>query len=198
LKRKQWSIWLTCALVAVLMIAGMAAVAAEYGSQSDPLVTLSYIEQVLLPQSKQQVDQQLEAYLSSYDGDLSGITDDVKTYIDKKLRSFASGDVDEELVDAIAAAVVEQMGDRELVQAQWTTVELESGDVVTCGAGCQIILRSGKATANTTLMDMSDGETLSSGKSFASNHLYVVRSDAQCFTLNRDSVLLICGSYTVK
>jgi len=198
LKRKQWSIWLTCALVAVLMIAGMAAVAAEYGSQSDPLVTLSYIEQVLLPQSKQQVDQQLEAYLSSYDGDLAGITDDVKTYIDKKLRSFASGDVDEELVDAIAAAVVEQMGDRELVQAQWTTVELESGDVVTCGAGCQIILRSGKATANTTLMDMSDGETLSSGKSFASNHLYVVRSDAQCFTLNRDSVLLICGSYTVK
>ena len=198
MKRKQWSIWLTCVLVAVLMIAGMAAVAAEYGSQSDPLVTLSYIEQILLPQSRQQVDQQLEEYLNSYDGDLTGITDDVKAYIDKKLRSFASGEVDEELVDAIAAAVVEQMGDRELVQAQWATVELDSGDKITCGAGCQIILRSGKATANTTLMDMSDGETLAAGKSLASNHLYVVRSDAQCFTLNRDSVLLICGSYTAE
>ena len=43
---KKWSVWLTCILVAALMIAGVAAIAAEYGSQSDPLVTLSYIEQV--------------------------------------------------------------------------------------------------------------------------------------------------------
>ena len=43
---KKWSVWLTCILVAALMIAGVASIAAEYGSQSDPLVTLSYIEQV--------------------------------------------------------------------------------------------------------------------------------------------------------
>ena len=46
---KKWSIWLTCVLVAVMMIAGLGVIAAEYGSQSDPLVTLSYIEKVLLP-----------------------------------------------------------------------------------------------------------------------------------------------------
>ena len=67
MKRKQWSIWLTCVLVAVLMIAGMAAVAAEYGSQSDPLVTLSYIEQVLLPQAKKDVDKQLEDSQESFE-----------------------------------------------------------------------------------------------------------------------------------
>ena len=196
--RKKWSIWLTCVLVAVLMIAGMAAIAAEYGSQSDPLVTLSYIEQILLPQSKQQVDQQLDAYLSSYDADFSGISDDMKAYIDKKLRSFAAGDIDEALVDAIAADIVAQMEGQELVQAQWTPVELSSGSKISCAVGTQFILRSGKGTANGTLMDLSDGETLTSGKTLAGNHLYVVRTDGKCFTLSRDSVLLICGSYTVE
>ena len=52
MNNKKWTIWLTCALVAVLMVAGLGVIAAEYGSQSDPLVTLSYIEQVLLPRPK--------------------------------------------------------------------------------------------------------------------------------------------------
>ena len=63
---KKWSVWLTCILVAALMIAGVAAIAAEYGSQSDPLVTLSYIEQVLLPQSKKDVDQAVSDALEDF------------------------------------------------------------------------------------------------------------------------------------
>ena len=65
MKNRKWTIWLTCIMVAALMITGLGAIAAEYGSQSDPLVTLSYIEQILLPQSRQQVDQQLEEYLKT-------------------------------------------------------------------------------------------------------------------------------------
>ena len=64
MNNKKWTIWLTCALVAVLMVAGLGVIAAEYGSQSDPLVTLSYIEQVLLPQAKKDVDQRSEEHTS--------------------------------------------------------------------------------------------------------------------------------------
>ena len=67
MKNKRWTIWLTSILVAVLMVAGLVAIAAEYGSQSDPLVTLSYIEQVLLPQAKKDVDKQLEDSQESFE-----------------------------------------------------------------------------------------------------------------------------------
>ena len=96
MKNKRWTIWLTCILVAVLMVAGLGVIAAEYGSQSDPLVTLSYIEEVLLPETKETVDEQIEEYLEDYEDLLSEQTDDLENYIDKKLRSFASGDVDED------------------------------------------------------------------------------------------------------
>ena len=106
---KKWSVWLTCILVAALMIARVAAIAAEYGSQSDPLVTLSYIEQVLLPQSQKDVDQAVSDALEDFASALEDSNDDIQKYIDKKLRSFSSGNVDQELIDAIAAALAEQM-----------------------------------------------------------------------------------------
>ena len=91
------------------MITGLGAIAAEYGSQSDPLVTLSYIEQVLLPKAKEDVDEQVQEALEDYEDDLSDQTKSIEKYIDKKLRSFASGDVDEALVEEIAKVIAEQM-----------------------------------------------------------------------------------------
>ena len=107
---KKWSIWLTCVLVAVMMIAGLGVIAAEYGSQSDPLVTLSYIEKVLLPNAQKDVDKTVSNAMEEFEDALSDSDKTIQSYIDKKLRSFASGDVDEELIDAIAASVLEQAG----------------------------------------------------------------------------------------
>ena len=74
---KKWSIWLTCGLVAVMMMAGLGAIAAEYGSQSDPLVTLSYIEQVLLPNAKEDVDDMVKDALEDYEDDFEAEEDDI-------------------------------------------------------------------------------------------------------------------------
>ena len=80
---KKWMIWMTCVMVAVLMVAGLGVIAAEYGSQSDPLITLSYIEEVLLPDTKEEVDEQIQEALKDYEDLLGDQTKDVEKYIDK-------------------------------------------------------------------------------------------------------------------
>lgn len=196
MNNKKWTIWLTCALVAVLMVAGLGVIAAEYGSQSDPLVTLSYIEQVLLPQAKKDVDQQVEDSMEDFEDLLNAKNKDIQKYIDKKLRSFAAGDVDDALVEEIAAIIAEQMEASVPANAPWAVVEVPAGYTVACEAGVQVILRGGQASCDSSLVDLSNGETLAGG-ALAANHLYAV--DAQGKSLvSQGCTLLISGGYTIR
>lgn len=193
---KKWMIWMTCVMVAVLMVAGLGVIAAEYGSQSDPLITLSYIEEVLLPDTKEEVDEQIQEALKDYEDLLGDQTKDVEKYIDKKLRSFAAGDVDDALIAEIATAIVQQMDASVPANAPWAVVDVPAGYTVSCEAGVQVILRSGQASCDGALVDLSDGETLTSGN-LTANHLYT--ADAQGRTLtSQGCTLLIAGSYTVR
>lgn len=200
---KKWSIWLTCVLVAVMMIAGLGAIAAEYGSQSDPLVTLSYIEQVLLPNAKKDVDKSVSDAMENFEDALSDSDKTIQSYIDKKLRSFASGDVDEELIDAIAAAVVEQNGDSITAgEVSWSVIQVPAGSTVVCEVGVQAILRVGQATCvaagSPGLIDLSNGETLANGGALASNHLYTASIQGRGIYTAQGCTLLIAGSYAIQ
>lgn len=200
---KKWSIWLTCVLVAVMMIAGLGVIAAEYGSQSDPLVTLSYIEKVLLPNAQKDVDKTVSNAMEEFEDALSDSDKTIQSYIDKKLRSFASGDVDEELIDAIAASVLEQAGGSVTAgEVSWSVIQLPAGSTVVCEVGVQAILRVGQATcvaAGTPgLIDLSNGETLENGGALAANHLYTASIQGRGIYTAQGCTLLIAGSYTIQ
>lgn len=200
---KKWSIWVTCVLVAVMMIAGLGAIAAEYGSQSDPLVTLSYIEQVLLPNAQKDVDKAVSNAMEDFEDDLSDSNKDIQSYIDKKLRSFASGDVDDELIDAIAAAVLEQAGGSVTAgEVSWSVIQVPAGSTVVCEVGVQAILRVGQATCvaagSPGLIDLSNGETLENGGALAANHLYAASIQGRGIYTAQGCTLLIAGSYTIQ
>ena len=195
---KKWSIWLTCGLVAVMMMAGLGAIAAEYGSQSDPLVTLSYIEQVLLPNAQKDVDKSVSSAMDDFEDALSDSDKTIRSYIDKKLRSFASGDVDEELVDAIAASVLEQSGGSITAgEVSWSVIQVPAGSTVV-----QASLRVGQASCVSAgtpgLIDLSNGETLENGGSLASNHLYTASIQGRGIYTAQGCTLLIAGSYTIQ
>ena len=200
---KKWSIWLTCVLVAVMMIAGLGVIAAEYGSQSDPLVTLSYIEKVLLPNAQKDVDKTVSNAMEEFEDALSDSDKTIQSYIDKKLRSFASGDVDEELIDAIAASVLEQAGGSVTAgEVSWSVIQVPAGRTVVCEVGVQAILRVGQATcvaAGTPgLVDLSNGETLENGGALAANHLYTASIQGRGIYTAQGCTLLIAGSYTIQ
>lgn len=200
---KKWSIWLTCVLVAVMMIAGLGVIAAEYGSQSDPLVTLSYIEKVLLPNAQKDVDKTVSNAMEEFEDALSDSDKTIQSYIDKKLRSFASGDVDEELIDAIAASVLGQAGGSVTAgEVSWSVIQVPAGSTVVCEVGVQAILRVGQATcvaAGTPgLIDLSNGETLENGGALAANHLYTASIQGRGIYTAQGCTLLIAGSYTIQ
>lgn len=200
---KKWSIWLTCVLVAVMMIAGLGVIAAEYGSQSDPLVTLSYIEKVLLPNAQKDVDKTVSNAMEEFEDALTDSDKTIQSYIDKKLRSFASGDVDEELIDAIAASVLEQAGGSVTAgEVSWSVIQVPAGRTVVCEVGVQAILRVGQATcvaAGTPgLIDLSNGETLENGGALAANHLYTASIQGRGIYTAQGCTLLIAGSYTIQ
>ena len=200
---KKWSIWLTCVLVAVMMIAGLGVIAAEYGSQSDPLVTLSYIEKVLLPNAQKDVDKTVSNAMEEFEDALSDSDKTIQSYIDKKLRSFASGDVDEELIDAIAASVLEQAGGSVTAgEVSWSVIQVPAGSTVVCEVGVQAILRVGQATcvaAGTPgFIDLSNGETLENGGALAANHLYTASIQGRGIYTAQGCTLLIAGSYIIQ
>ena len=198
MNNKKWTIWLTCALVAVLMVAGLGVIAAEYGSQSDPLVTLSYIEQVLLPQAKKDVDQQVEDSMEDFEDLLNAKNKDIQKYIDKKLRSFASGDVDEALVEEIAALILAEGEPSSVSNAPWAVITVPAGATVVCEPGVQAVLRSGQASSTAVLVDLSNGEDLTAGKALALNHMYVTDASGEGFFTAQGCTVLISGGYTVQ
>ena len=61
MKPSKWTSRLACTILVVGTIAGVALAAGTQGSQSDPLVTLSYLNEVALPGLLKQVDQKLDA-----------------------------------------------------------------------------------------------------------------------------------------
>lgn len=199
---KNWKVWLTCGLTAVLLLAGIGAVAAEYGGQNDPLVTLSYLQQVLLPQSRSEVDEAVADALERFEDTVADSNSSLQKYIDKKLRSFAAGEVDNELIDAIAAAVVEQSGQVTGGELSWAVVQIPAGGTVDCTVGVQAILRSGAAicvsSGSPGLIDLSNGETLTGGNALLANHLYAVSAAERSIYTAQGCTLLIAGSYTVR
>lgn len=200
-KESKWGIRIVCVLTGLLMAVGCYAIAAEYGSQSDPLVTLSYINEVLLPQTKSELDEKLTQTVSSYDQTLQQKTQELEQYVDRQVRNYSSGQLDSAVIDQIAAAVVQQMGGASGGSAVWAVVQIPAGGRVTCGVGCQVILRSGAAVCAAAgspgLVDLSDAETLENGKGLQANHLYIANAEGRGFTSAQGCSVLIAGDYTV-
>lgn len=203
MKEKKWGIRIICVLTGLLMAIGCFAIAAEYGSQSDPLVTLSYINEVLLPETKAELDGKISQTVSDYDQTLQQQTGALEDYVDRQLRNYASGQVDSSLIDQIAAAVVQQMGGTTASgSASWSVVQIPAGAQVSCGVGCQIILRSGAAVCVAAgapgLVDLSDAESLNNGQAMTANHLYLVNTEGRGFSSAQGCSVLIAGDYTVS
>jgi hypothetical protein len=84
-------------------------------------------------------------------------------------------------------------------------VELKKGDVLVAEESCELILRSGEATAmtpsrNRTLIDCTDGEELASGAAIPANHFILIPESANGsgITVTSDAAsVMVKGAYSV-
>lgn len=170
-KKRLGLLVLSLALALALAVTALAA-----GGEEDPLVTLSYLSQTVMPQ----------------------ILKDVETQTAKRQEELAqefTAQIDQYKEDTSA---LNNGG-----SANYTLVTLTSGQTMALEVGCELLLRVGSATVNAAtspaLIDTTDGGTINSGTALTQNHLYMATIPDRTLTPAADTVkLLVRGGYTVQ
>lgn len=165
--KTKWKIIGVVAAVALVVTGAYAATNA--GSSADPLVTLSYLNDVFAPQ----VEEDMEAMVSEK-------ADELAQQFDQAISQVGSG-------GASVFSVVTLSDGQTLVGDVGCEVMLRIGSAV-CGSD-----------GSTGLIDVTDGSTLSDGGDLVTNHLYMVTISTRSVTATAGTTkLLVRGPYTIQ
>ena len=159
-------------LAAAALLAGFSA-AASSGSQSDPLISRSYLENIFAP----------------------GIMAETETLIAQKESALT-----QRLTVQLEAYRTETGGTG---QATYRVVTLSKDQTLTGGVGLEILPRAGSvvcvADSAPGLIDMTGGGTMAAGNVLAQNHLYMATAgDRGVQAVTDSATVLVKGGYTVR
>lgn len=170
-------------LLVTFLCSSYVAIAAEYGSKSDPLVSLSYLEDVVLPQ----VEDEMVRLIANYN---DGYISELKTAIAEVEGSYSSYGSNDEFIQKVADKL-------DTNRSEVVTVKV--GDVISLKAGSEILLRTGSLTSVTSwFLNATTAETLTTNGSFVTNNLYISLENDQEITVVSDATVIIFGAYTIK
>lgn len=182
MNQSKWARRLTAALVVGIALGGVA-LAAGQGTQSDPLVTLSYLTDRATPAILSQVDQHITQREST-----------LKASLEEVARQYV-----QEVEAALSGA---STGTGTSAAGAYRVVNLTAGQQLIGSEGCEFLLRSGSAQCVSDsapgLVDMTAGGTLASGGSLVQNHLYLGTIDGRGVKAISAVTLLVRGSYTIS
>ena len=183
---------------AVIFAAGSA-----YDSDSDPLISLSFLTDIFKPELQDEiyratdnVELTLQAQIDSLRSQIASLVNQNALLKDRVTELEKTEDADpSDMPDETATEVLRV----------YTVVELKKGDVLGAEESCELILRSGEATAmtpsrNRTLIDCTDGEELASGAAIPANHFILIPESANGsgITVTSDAAsVMVKGAYSV-
>ena len=169
---------ITVAVIAALtLIVGVTALAAtNYGTADDPLVTLSYLNDVLRPE--------LDA---KFDSMLDEKSDELKDELDAAVK-----ELEEKYTNSSAGGTM----------STYSVVTIENGQKLTGAVGTEIMLRVGSAKvsapASPGLIDTTTGGILENGEQLVKNHLYMVTIDGRSVVSTGHTLVIVRGKYTIS
>lgn len=170
---KRWVIRLGSLVLSASLLGTVAALATG-GDQTDPLVTLSYLNQTAIPQIVKQVEESAAVKQREL---TKTFTDQINLYLQQGGQTGSGG------------------------SASYTLVSMSGGQVMSLGVGCEVLLRIGTVTVRAdsapALIDLSGGGTINTGASLTRNHLYMSTIPDRTLTASGDVKLLVRGSYSV-
>ena len=176
--RKTGIIVLTAIILVLSAVVISAADGVTPGSEQDPIVTQSYVEQK---------SEQIKYYIDSL---IAQETAKLKTELELKGQEIAK--LREEIKDAAKAA------------GKFQVVEMQKGQVLIAGEGAEIIPRSGKFSAIEDafggLSDITAAKDLKNGEAVVNNHMLIAaRGEGRGLKALADkSFLIIKGTYTLQ
>ncbi|MBP7073695.1 MAG: hypothetical protein KBB40_09370 [Clostridia bacterium] len=176
--RKTGIIVLTAIILVLSAVVISAADGVTPGSEQDPIVTQSYVEQK---------SEQIKYYIDSL---IAQETAKLKTELELKGQEIAK--LREEIKDAAKAA------------GKFQVVEMQKGQMLIAGEGAEIIPRSGKFSAIEDafggLSDITAAKDLKNGEAVVNNHMLIAaRGEGRGLKALADkSFLIIKGTYTLQ
>ena len=170
-----------CVMLVGTVLAAFVAIAAEAGSQGDPLVTLSYLNDTFLGRLLGKVDSKIGEQNQT-------IRQELEQRIDQ---------AEQEILGQVTGT-----GTVSGTTASYHEVTLSDGQTLYDSAGCEVMLRSGSAScvsegkSTPGLVDISGGGTINHGSALKENHLYTMTAD-RGVKASGAVTLLVRGSYTI-
>lgn len=166
------------ALLALTLMLGTGVAVASGGGKKDPLVTLSYLEDVVIPDILDQLSKKTKS-------------------VDKQLKQDLA-----DQIDAYEEEMQNLVSNTSVGSETYVLVTLTKGQTMALEVGCEMMLRVGTATVNAAtspaLIDVTTGGTINGGASLVKNHLYMSTIPDRTLTPTADTVkLLVRGGYTV-
>ena len=204
---KKRMIFFTAFTLVLLSVAGYLFVSADAGTEQDPLVTLSYVNEVLKPQMTEELqtltDRQKADFSAELDGKIKAADDRLSEKLDELFRPGTETDA---AVTAAAEDAYEKLVAKIEVAERdpsWDLLRLTAGQTVTCSIGCEILVRIGSGTCvssgTTGPIDMTDGSVLEPNKEYKTNHLYLVTIEGRGLKAGKNGcTFLIKGNYTLS
>ena len=164
--------------LALTFVLGVGASFAATGNQSDPLISLSYLQQTVLPDILRQVEEKTTQQQSQLGTELAAQITQYKTETQALVGAGSTG------------------------SDSYVLVTLTKGQTMYLNLGCEVLLRVGTAKVNAdsspALIDMTSGGTIANGASLAKNHLYLSTIADRTLTPTADTVkLLVRGGYSI-
>lgn len=168
------------ALVTVTLL-GVALAAGQQGTQSDPLVTLSYLNQKVTPDILTQVEAKAAEREKNLTAQFNAAVQSYTKAMEEKLAQAGAG------------------GGQ---SAAFSVVDVPAGKKFSANIGCELMLRVGSAVCFSDsapgLIDTSTGGTLESGQALVKNHLYMATIAGRGFTAGSAVKVLVRGAYTIQ
>lgn len=178
MKQQKWVPRLLAGGLVTLSLMGVA-LAANQGSQSDPLVSLSYLNDKATPAILTQVDTKVSQREASLKSQLDQVVAGYVKEVESKISGGGSGGS----------------------SSSYQVVSLSQGQKLVTGSTCEILLRSGSATcvseSSPGLVDMTGGGTLAPGGSLVANHLYLATIEGRGVKATSAVTLMVRGSYSI-
>ena len=179
-------------LVIIAAAFGIFAIAVDYGTQSDPLVSLSYITDVFKPDLLNQAKKVSESTAKTTNSNISSY----EARVDKKVNEFVdrnTATVTSTMIDQIASKVAQPNVKQ---SAPFNTLDLAKGKSLTLTEGCEVLVRSGTVSCKAgNLVDTTTGGALTAGGSVANNHLYIT-ADSVTLSVKENAAILVKGQYS--
>ncbi|MHB1393732.1 MAG: hypothetical protein ACYCYE_11790 [Clostridia bacterium] len=180
-------------LIAVILVLSAVIISAADGvvpgSDQDPIVTQSYVEQ-----KSEQIKYYIDSLIAKLNDDNVAQNQEMaKLKAELELKSQEIAKLREDMQNAPAGGA-----------ARFEVVEMQKNQILIAGEGAEIIPRSGKFSAiygaNGGLSDITSAKDLKNAEAVVMNHMLIAsRGDGRGVKAMADkSFLIIKGTYTVK